>query len=98
MNGTKTYKLSDGAKVKLTGPQRGILLALCDAEEYSTPTFAGVVLQSDGRKIRETATGCALVRKALAKRNRDGSFQATTEGYWLGDTLRIERRDQEAGR
>lgn len=77
----------DKALRQLTPDQKRILLVLVEAAEHNR----AVRLVTKG-SIRETTTGAALVRKGLAKRLPDGRFEATTEGYWLGDALRIEDR------
>ena len=75
----------------LTREQRAIMLRLCNAAEGGRAikliTETGVT-----RPRRETSTGCALVRKGLAKRLPDGRFEATDEGFWMGDALRIAAR------
>ena len=84
--GSKTVKISD-----LTREQRAIMLRLCNAAEHGRPiklvTETGV-----SKPKRETSTGCALVRKGLARRLPDGRFEATDEGFWMGDALRIAGR------
>ena len=80
-----------GKTMRLTEDQKEIMLRLCDAAE----TSHSVMLMATN-KIRETSTGCALVRKGLAIRNPDGRFEATDEGWWLGDSLRIEKRIKES--
>lgn len=88
----------DKAIRDMTDYQRRIMLVLCDAAEksdgdYITWTRAhSVRLRVDGSVtpcIRETTAGRALVRKGLATQFPDGKFAVTTEGYWLGDGLRI---------
>jgi hypothetical protein len=71
----------------LTPDQRRIMLVLCNADERGH----AVRLVCEG-KVRETTTGMALVRKGLATRQRNGRFEPTLEGAWLGDALRIEDR------
>lgn len=75
----------------LTPEQRAIMLRLCNAAEHGRAiklvTETGVT-----KPKRETSTGCALVRKGLARRLADGRFEATDEGFWLGDALRIAAR------
>ena len=85
-------KWPEDKKVRLTEDQKSILLRLCDAAEHGS----GVVRLVATNKIRETSTGCALVRKGLAIRNPDGRFEASDEGWWLGDSLRIENRIKES--
>lgn len=74
---------------RLTPEQKRIMLVLCNAAE-SDRAVRLVVDERAG--IRETTTGTALVRAGLARRLPDGRFEATTEGYWLGDGLRIADR------
>lgn len=91
---------TDGTKVTLTPDQKRILLVLCEAADRCKPgaglkPINGVRLvtnQAEANPIRETTTGCALVRKGLAVRLSTGTFQATLEGFWLGDTLRAADR------
>ena len=83
--------------MKLTPDQKRILLVLCNAAERDTVGGDRVrlVCQSNAgaNPIRETTTGAALVRKGLATRNNyDSTFSVTTEGFWMGDALRIEDR------
>lgn len=77
--------------MKLTRDQRAILLRLCNAAEKAQAvkliTETGVA-----NPKRETSTGCALVRKGLARRLPDGRFEATDEGFWMGDGLRLAAR------
>lgn len=80
---------------ELTKDQRAILLRLCDAAErpYRSPAIRLVTEPNTVSKPkRETSTGCALVRKGLARRLRDGRFEATDDGFWMGDALRIDAR------
>ena len=76
----------------MTPEQKRILLVLCDAAEHGRAVR--LVCEANGvpNPIRETTTGAALVRKGLAERLADGRFEATVEGYWEGDALRIEDR------
>ena len=98
METTTTTNEAKGATMKtsnaprLTPEQKTILLRLCDAAESARPLAACVVRLEATNKNRETSTGCALVRKGLATRNRAGLFAASLDGFWLGDTLRTERR------
>jgi len=84
--------------MKLTPDQKRILLVLCDAAERVKGPSVGprngvrLVTTQGTKPIRETTTGAALVRKGLAIRLENGHFNATIEGFWLGDTLRIEDR------
>ena len=89
----------DGEKTisHLTDPQKNILLRMCNEADSVRPiqsveTF--LVHQQHG-PIRENNTGMALVRKGYATRNRNGSFTLTLDGYWLGDMLRIWKRQQQ---
>lgn len=75
----------------MTRSQEIILLRLCNAAERGKAVRLICETGVD-KPRRETATGCALVRKGLARRLRDGRFEATDEGYWLGDALRIKVR------
>ncbi len=85
---------------KLTPDQKRIMLVLCDASEVwgsgllRRKPRAGVklVCTQGPRPIRETTTAAALVRKGLAEKLPGGRYGATSEGYWLGDALRIEDR------
>lgn len=80
------------ADARLTEYQKRILLVLCNAAErkiYGQPVR---LICDEARGIRETTSGTALVRKGLARRCNDGRFEVTTEGYWMGDALRIEDR------
>ena len=81
--------LREGGNPKLTADQKRILLILCNAAE-ANKTVKFVV--DPKRKIRETTTAAALVKKGLAVKLKDGRYKATDEGYWLGDTLRIQDR------
>lgn len=78
---------------ELTPAQREILLRLCNAAEMHKAVRLVTWPNSVRNPKRETSTGCALVRKGLARRLRDGRFEATDEGYWMGDALRIARRN-----
>jgi hypothetical protein len=76
--------------VKLTPYQKRIALLLANAAEHDRSVR--LVCTKGPNPIRETTCGMALVRKGLAERLPDGTFEATLELYWLGDTLRIEDR------
>ncbi len=78
----------------LTPAQREIMLRLCIAAERPVCKAVRLVTEPNTTRYpkREGASGCALVRKGLARRLRDGRFEATDEGYWLGDALRIDAR------
>ena len=76
-------------KHRLTDDQKTILLRLADAAENGRPGWVRLVCAG---RVRETTTGCALVRHGLAERRTDGAFRATLDGYWMGDTLRAELR------
>lgn len=73
----------------LTPEQKRILIVLCDAAERGR---AARLVVNEKAGIRETTTGAALARAGLARRLAGGWFEATDEGYWLGDGLRIEDR------
>ncbi len=82
---------------RLTPDQKRILLVMCNAAEHGK--VARLVTQSNAHKnpIRETTTAAALVRKGLARMSMNliggaYSFEPTLDGFWLGDTLRIEDR------
>jgi hypothetical protein len=67
------------AKVRLTPDQKRILIVLSDA----LVPIGFVKLrctQAPQYPIREPTTGCALVRKGLAVRRRDGRFLITEAG------------------
>ena len=70
----------------LSPDQRRIMLVLCNAAEDDRSVQ--LVHTTGPNPIRETTTGAALIRKGLALRFGD-LFQATSEGFWLGDGLRI---------
>ena len=74
----------------LTGDQKRIMLILCNASE--TDRSVRLVCTQGPNPIRETSTGTALIRKGLASKRTDGTFQATLAGFWMGDRLRILNR------
>ncbi len=76
----------------LTPAQREILLRICNAAEKGRAVRLVTEPNTTYKPKREGASGGALVRKGLARRLRDGRFEATDEGYWLGDALRIDAR------
>ena len=78
----------------LTKAQQAVMLRLCNAAERPVCKAVRLICEpnTQSNPIRETTTGCALVRKGLARRLRDGRFEATDEGYWMGDALRIDVR------
>ena len=90
----------------LTSEQKEVLLRLCDQAEREMRGFSQgltgaaqitrYVALTWSNKVRETITGAALVRKGLAIQHPRQSrrFACTTEGYWLGDSLRIWKRQQ----
>ena len=77
-------------EIRLTPEQKIIMLRLCNAAEPGSAITSLRMIQT--RTVREGATASALARKGLAERLPNGRYQATSEGYWLGDALRIERR------
>lgn len=79
----------DATYATLTPAQKVILLRLCEAYEGAGSAFVKLAASA---RVRETSTGCALVRKGLAKRLNSGHFAITDDGYWLGDTFRAEAR------
>lgn len=91
----------------LTPEQKAILLRLCDQAEREMRglsqglTHAAQVTRyvalTWSNKVRETITGSALVRKGLALQHprQPRRFACTTEGYWLGDSLRVSKRQQD---
>ena len=93
------------AMASLTEPQKEILLRMCNEADkeierrnYMDSEVETFLIHQQYGPLRENNTGTALVRKGLAKRNRNGSFTLTCDGYWLGDTLRIWKRQQLTGR
>ncbi len=78
----------------LTKDQQAVMLRLCVAADRPDCKAVRLVTEPNGtyKPKRETATGCALVRKGLARRLQDGRFVATDEGYWMGDALRLDAR------
>lgn len=89
----------------LTPEQKEILLRLCDqAEREMRGLLTGAaqitryVALTWSNKVRETITGSALVRKGLALQHprQPRRFACTTEGYWLGDSLRVSKRQQDS--
>jgi len=78
----------------LTPDQKRIMLILADAaEDDNGNPWVRLVTTQGINPIRETTTGDALVRKGLARKsNKTGRYRATTDGFWIGDALRIEDR------
>jgi hypothetical protein len=83
----------DTENPRLTPDQKRIMLVLCDAAESHRSVRLVTQSNAGAQPIRETTTAAALERKGLARKVA-GKFryEATTEGFWLGDTLRIEDR------
>ena len=70
----------------LTPDQKRIMLILCNAAERDRSVQ--LIVTQGPNPIRETSTAAALIRKGLALKCGD-LYQATAEGFWLGDGLRI---------
>ena len=92
-------ELSTGESVNLTPDQATLLLHMCDADENGETLTCLRESNDYSRPIRETATASCLMKKGLAvpvgeqRKDRVGvirrNYRCTTEGYWLGDSLRI---------
>lgn len=95
-------ELSTGEAVELTPDQASLLLHMCNAGEDNESVVCIRQGNEYSNPIRETSTANCLVRKGLAvpvggpRKSRIGvtrrNFRCTSEGYWLGDTLRILNR------
>ena len=77
--------------IRLNPDQKRMMLVLCDADARGDG-FIKLRVTLGADPIHETTTCTTLVERGLSVRLPDGRFCVTCEGYWLGDSLRIEDR------